>query len=285
MIDKFQYQITLHILGATILVRGVYKELIDGVREHFSAAVIEKPWIAPDVIVNCTWRSADKYLFRSRPPGSPSRLDGVAVQEVGSDARDWTSLNPPIPPLDCAVLRNRFFALHAAGVCWEGSACAILLGHRGAGKSTLSLRLVRETGAALLSDENAFIHRRSILVEPFARAIHEWKYDGAMHKVATPAISLIPGRISGPSLITHLIFLNKSEKVHEPIIRLLHPSEVFPELICHHLDSECNPDEAVISLLMLSKNIPSIKVTYAGYEQMDEVQKIIRNWLQIKQEK
>lgn len=277
--EDFPHALTLSLLGTTLLVRAAHREFLDGVGRHFSSSVVPGPWISPDLIIYCNWTEAAPYFFRSRPRETGDVLPGVFIQECGTELAAWSSLNAPMPPMSAACLQNRFVSLHSAVVSWEAGPCVLLLGNRGSGKSTLSLKLVQEYGGTLLSDENAMIHRRTRLIEPFARALHIWEEkDGVLSKSPVP-VTMVEGiRLGGPALATNLVFLEPTTQDGPPTLVPMTATEAFEAVLNHNLDFGCDTDECIVSLLSLVRDIPSARLLYAGFEQVDAAARLV-GWL------
>lgn len=85
----------LALLGGRILVRFEHERCRDDVLRHFSCS-IAAPGPSPDVIVECDWERADRYLFRARPDELATiPLAGVRVQGRGDRSpRLWLSTQP-----------------------------------------------------------------------------------------------------------------------------------------------------------------------------------------------
>jgi hypothetical protein len=265
-IATLPYHLTLSLLGASILVRCKYSACAEGIAAHFSPAVCE-PWTTPDIIVDCDWESAGRYLFRARNHVIAEPLTGVRVHCPGSPgSSDWPYTSPPIPPLVLEPFCNRFIGLHgAAAVAPEGS-CLLLLGERESGKTTVALDLVNEHGWELLTDETVFIHRRSRLVEPFAHAVGLW--DSRIKvatKAAVPAVEACRAIASQPALVTHVVCLEHMGGQTHPGLTPITSSQAFRTFLNHHLDAGCRADEAMVSLVQLARAVPAAVFAHGGY--------------------
>ncbi|MDF2577355.1 MAG: hypothetical protein K0S74_839 [Chlamydiales bacterium] len=267
-LHAFPYEESFMMLGAHILFRGLHRRCVDEVSDFFSPFVIE-PWCMPDIIIECDWPEIGRYLFRARPAEDKGPLNGVWVhthQNLSSE--EWNMTDPPFPPFKLAPLSNRFIGLHAAAVQMPDGDCLVIAGHQKAGKTTTALSLVNKYGGSLLTDEVVLIHRRTTIVEPFLRAVYVWNTAVQnSEKILTPAniacqkVSLLPCRM------TKLIFLAPNiETTPEQTLTPMQPSDIFQELIQHHLDWGSTKDEAFVTLFQLAKNINAFKFSYQGYE-------------------
>ncbi|WP_026730841.1 hypothetical protein [Fischerella sp. PCC 9605] len=268
-IDEFPYQVTLFLLGCQILIRCKYKVCLDGIAATFSPVVCI-PSHTPDVVIDCDWEKAGRYLFRTRPPEDTEPLFGVQVHTQGKLAEsDWPFLEPPIPPLVVEPFRNRFIGLHAGSVQTSSGKCLIFLGNRGSGKTTTTLALVNNHKCSLLTDETVFIHRRTKLVEPFPRSVHlRETHNGSLRKVSVSADKACQVVADKPALATHIIFLEPDEKVQEQEFSSLTPAEAFRNFLKHHLNAGCCPDESMVTLFKLACEVPAFMYRYTTYEDL-----------------
>lgn len=275
---EFTYILDLKILGVFIQIRAKFNKFIEGVRDYYSSSVIIEPWSSPDIVIYCEWTESSPFLYRARPINTGTVLEGIFIQEAGEEPYAWASLNPPLPPMETNIFRNKFIGLHSAVVSWKNGLCALLIGHRESGKSTLSYELAKNNKAYFLSDENALIHCRTKLVEPFARPLHIWskQADGKLSKSPIPITEVKGINLGSECLVTHLVFLNK---IDESSVNVTSMSEyeAFKKLIPHNLDFGSETEESLISLMHLVKNTECIELTYAGFAQKDQaVQELIK---------
>lgn len=266
---SYPYQLSLDLLGAQILVRCQHKVCADGIRWHFSPHV--RPlWRTPDVIVDCTWPKAERYLFRARPDkDANTALDGVRIHAMGrvTDS-DWMALSPPLPPFELPPFQNRFVGLHAA--CVEHpSGALIIAGHRGSGKTTLTLRLVNDRECALLTDEVVCIMRRSYLVAPFAMALGLAERTSNDNLIKKPiAADHAVRRVSMlPVLVTHCLILNPM-KSKGAVLSPLDRQSGFRSLLDHHLNIGCSMDESIVTLLDIARRVNIARLDYGSYDDL-----------------
>jgi hypothetical protein len=268
--DEFPYQVTLFLLGCHLLVRCKYKECLDQISQTFSP-VICTPWSTPDVIVDCKWKKAGRYLFRTRPAENSGPLIGVQVHTQGKLAEsDWLYLEPPIPPFIVEPFRNRFIALHAGSVKTSNNNCLIFLGNRGSGKTTTTLILVDKYHCSLLTDEIVCIHKRTKLVEPFPRSVHVRENGNGKNpqKIAVSADKACRTVANQSALATHIIFLEPNGIFGKQEFLKISPSETFKNLLKHNLNAGCCPDESMVTLVQLAYELPAFMYRYGRYEDL-----------------
>jgi hypothetical protein len=268
----FPHQLTLSLLGSQILTRCKHEECSRGIAAHFSSAVSE-PWTTPDIIVDCTWKTAERYLFRARESERTGPLSGVRVHTLDALAKlDWPFLSPPIPPLVVEPLRNRFIALHGAAIRAPDGRCFLVLGDRESGKTTTALELVNNQGWTLLTDETVFIHRRARLVEPFAPSLGVWDDEGGTRcKKAVPAMQACLSVAREPALATHVICLERVPSTGNPELRRLAAADAFGALLRHQLDAGSSWEESIISLAHLARTLPVTALHHGGYADLRAV--------------
>src|SRR6202035_5849646 len=124
----------LEILGGYILVTCAYQDCAKGIADYFSAHICTR-LVTPDVIVECDWLKASRYLFRARPADCPPTLEGIHVTALYGQREPWRSIYPPLPPLTVAPFARRFLALHGAALVSSEGAALLILGDRGGGKT------------------------------------------------------------------------------------------------------------------------------------------------------
>lgn len=264
-VPAYPHSLSLELLGACLLVRCRHAVCLDGIRRQFSAAV-GTVFSTPDVIVDCEWEQADRHLFRARPSSSAGQpLLGVAIMLPGSErSRPWRFASPPLPPLAVPPFRDRFVGLHAAAVVLPEGGAVVLAGERGTGKSTAALSLVNEFGCSLLTDETVFIHRRTILVEPFAQAIGVWQ---AGKKVTVAAVDVCERIVDVSAPIIGVMVLDRQADT-KPGLRPISPAGALRELLRHHLDVGATADEAMVTLVRLAQSVPALRFHWAEPAQL-----------------
>ena len=265
---ELSHHVFLQMLGCTFLVRCAHAACRDGIKEHFSCHVVE-PWCAPDVVVDCNWQQSSRYLFRARPDAQAgTRLQGVRVHVRGSaTADDWSSLDPPLPPFNSDPIRDRFVGLHAAAVVTPNRKGAILLiGDRGAGKSTLSVLLTNEFDCSLLTDETVCIHRRTRVIEPLVIPIGFRNPLGdSQGKTLVQAELACREIATDPVAASHIIFL-QPDGSEGCTITPITSAAAFRKSLDHQLDLGCRMDECLLTLAALARTTPAATLRYGSYQ-------------------
>ncbi|WP_035687792.1 hypothetical protein [Bradyrhizobium sp. Cp5.3] len=220
-----------------------------------------------EVRLEVTLDTFDRYLYRERPPeqrGLPYK--GVLVSYPASQrAKPWTSPYPPLIPYHHPVSVGRYVALHAACVRLPQNLCVLLPGKRGAGKTSVSRLLCADHGGSLLTDEAAFIHRRTVIVEPliFAMGI---KREGGTGKVLMPAEEICGRLESRPAPVTHIVALRRDAGV--AALRTISPEMAFRRLSSHQIDVGASADESVVTLARLCADVPAYEFCWQQFDQL-----------------
>lgn len=283
--DRLPHATSFALLGGHVLVRTRHADCMAGIEAQFSAARIE-PWTTPDHIVECTWREAGRYLFRSRPspPGGVGPLAGVRVLAFnpdgplagGGDATvpEWPFADPPLPAFRLPPFRDRFVGLHAAAVVLPAGG-VVIVGARGAGKSTTAIELVNSYGGMLLTDETVFLHRRTAIVEPFACCVGTWEHGRLKHRL--PAVEVCARVAVRPTTIDTVLVLR--QEGNGVAVQPLDAGDAFQAMLNHHVDVGSDPDEAMTTLAMLARQIPVATVHWGSYADLRAVPGAITAWL------
>jgi hypothetical protein len=258
----------LDLLGAHVWVRCKHRQCLEDVLRHFSCNQSVRK-MTPDVIVECDWERADRALFRSRPASSSTLLDGIRVQVTGHDteARPWASLYPPLPPFDVPPFKRSFVGLHSAAVVASNGEATLLVGSRGSGKSTLAIDLVNHSSCALLTDETVFLHRRTLLVEPFPIAIGVKTSASDRQKKLVPASDLVRSIARRPALVARIVILSPGN-IKDYRLEHLSEAEGVRELLTHHLDVGADADEAIVTILQLATQAEMFRFRYGSYNDL-----------------
>lgn len=276
--NDFPYKGNLSLLGCQILIRCKYKQCFQEIMEMFSP-VATTTWGTSDVVIDCNWKAAGRYLFRTRPADSKP-LNGVRVHTKGKIATDdWSYLDPPIPPFVIDPFRERFVAFHAGSVQTPDGKCIIVLGNRGSGKTTTTLALVNSYQCSLLTDETVFLHKRTRLIEPFPRSVHLRDTDNnSLKKIGVAADKACKLVAHQASLATHMIFLKPNEEVQAGELLKLSSAETMENLLQHHLYAGCSPDESMVTLTQLARELSSFAYRYHTFKDLLLLpQKILEN--------
>lgn len=252
-------------LGTDILVRCSSTECANDIRRFFGP-LAEPPWRSPDLVIECSWKRADRYLFRARPADAEPTLAGISVT-CADGTHTWKSHHPPILPMSCPPLAGRFLGLHAAAVQAPAPRRGVLLaaGVRGTGKTTLALKLVNEHGWSLLTDETAFVHVRTQLVEPFPRPVgyrstreEPKRFDPA--DVACRSIARSAGLID---VVVVLVLGSGS-----PTLARLSEGDAMRHLLDHRVEVSGDVSEGVTTLAQLVRAAPVYRLTFEEYRDL-----------------
>ena len=258
----------LDILGCIVAVEGTHEALVDGVNSYFQAHVLNELWATPDVIISCDWEKAGRHLFRSRECSFGEPLTGVFAVLPGQTATTWIHNSPPIPPFCLPPIEKRFFGLHAAAVSFPLlNRCVVIVGPKGAGKTTISLDLTNNHGGELLTDENAIFHLRTRLVEPFARMIHRvMQADGGTVRLDIPAKDAVCGRIGKPSMATDVIILDSNSSRFT--VNALSRNAFFSLLVKNVVDCCSSYEDVLMSLARVTREVRGISISYTSYMEL-----------------
>lgn len=270
----FPYSARYRLLGAHVLVRTSHLRCLAGVSDQFSAAG-EDPWTTPDQIVECSWPEAGRYLFRSRPVDEGATpLRGVRVLiPGGGPAADWTGAGPPLPAFRLPPIQGRFAGLHAAAVRLPAGG-VLVAGPRGSGKSTVAVELVNRHEGALLTDETAFLHRRTAIVEPYAGAIGVWEAGRLKQRV--PAVDACRSVAREPGEMAALVVLRPGDPAG---VRDLDASGAFREILAHHVDVGAEADEAMTTLAGVAHRLPAASAGWSSYADLLALPGAVVAWL------
>lgn len=265
------------IFGVIVKVECLYEECLNQIKEHFPIFEIKEPYANPDIIVECDWKEQGKYLFRSRPLNEIGNLEGVRIRLPGNIYKEWSRLEPPLPPFSEAPLSNRFIGIHASCVADDKGNSMIIVGERGFGKSTLSAKLVKEFGYFLVTDELSIIHNRSSIVEPYPRPLGLWeaRENGNIEKINLPATAFSDKLAKRATNIRRIIILDKKEyPIQSPMKNLISSSLLLKVLMTQHIDLGLSLNEGLATLINLSVKVPALKLTYSNYHQLIDSVKV-----------
>lgn len=259
--------VALEILGTLVLVRCRTRECRDGIARYYGPLETHL-WRSPDLVVYCDWPEAGKYLFRARPLAEPPELAGVSVLQAGeAEARPWVYRDPPIPPLALPPLSQRFVGFHGAALVTESGAGLMVLGPRGCGKTTTAMTGVNEHGAGLLTDETIFLHRRTVIVEPFPRALGITVDPVAERKEIVPADEVCKRIVKQPKPMAAAVFLDRASGPGGDYA-MLDAEDIFSRLLGVHIDVGCDADEAMVTVAQLARGIAGYRHEWQRYEDL-----------------
>ena len=248
-------------------------------------AMVEKhtlpvlPWI-PDVCLDLgeIEASSYRYLTRQLPDRAVQPLP-VRYRLPGASWMQWSFLTPPLIPFCLPGLGERFLALHAAALSWaDHEHGLILMGRRGAGKSSMALRLCRHRGTKLLSDENAVVDLRSLRLRALLRQPHGYVSDGqGNHAKACLRFADNPWiQVSDHVRPAWLIELVHVPGLSSPRVqRCLAPAAAVQIASCHLLAFGASNKACLQALLKLCALHPVYQIYHGGHAQFDEVERLI----------
>jgi hypothetical protein len=176
------------------------------------------------------------------------------------DGSDWQSVDPPFPPVDLAPFRDRFVRLHAGAVADEQGRALVILGESGYGKSTLCFRLTADHGYSLLTDEDAFVHRRSRLIEPFPVGYAPWKTH-----VDVPAIQ--PTIADSAATIERILVLRPPGRAAEKPSKI-GSKECLWALLEGQRPSGTPHPEVIATLTALARSVPAAEMSGGRYRNL-----------------
>lgn len=240
---------------------------------RFLGPMSAETYRTPDLLILCTQRRASKFLFRARESDGTVPLDGVYFRRPGDkDWSPWLSADPPLPPLSLDPFAGRFLALHAACVWREDLGGVLFAGTRGAGKTTMALALARRHGFDLLTDETAFLRVRSVLVEPFPRALGVFKNTrGRSGKVSVRADRAVSRVRREACVVRHAVFLKPCPDGRLRI-RHIDRETALAALLTAARRSGVEVQETVISLFELVRSVREpVEISHSGYDQLSRV--------------
>lgn len=221
-----------------------------------------------DVKLRLSDQCEPRYLYRQHPSDSVA-LAGVEVwNTVLSAYEPWTSTEPPLMPMSHPALSQRFLALHAGCVQLD-TKCVLFVGERGTGKTTLARRLC-DFGGKLLTDETAFIHRRSTMIEPLPLAMGVRQSDGIGKRLAQIATMNIAVQ-QRCQTVSHCVSLRRGDNYS--ITRFAKGSAKAFELLCRNIiETGLADHETLITLHKLIHSCPLIEVCWRHFEDFDRIQ-------------
>lgn len=257
---------TLHVrvLGGAVALVFTHPECAAAARKLFDP-MLHKPWSTPDVIIECSWPRLTRSFIRTRV-GDTAGLAGVRVySSEHAHGMCWTSPDPPFPPVTLEPFRNRFVRRHAAAAIASSGRVLLIVGESGSGKTTLSSRLAEKHGYRLLTDEDAFLYRRSLVVEPFATGDGPWF--GAQTVPVTRSLhSRRPDLIANdPAPVGALLVLESSN--HSPSeLAPISDRQAFQTLMASQRPGGSTATEGVMTLAALARSTNAYVMAGGTYE-------------------
>jgi hypothetical protein len=265
--DRFSssLQVHMHVLNCNLLVRCKFSTCLDRIKQVFSFYIVEGDR-SPDYIIDCDWKDCEDELFVFRSSDYLPPMKGVRVHPFGSISNnDWGYPQAPLPPLSIGPLNDQFVGLHSAVVKTPGGKGLLIIGESGSGKTSTALELATNYQCSLLSDEFAFIHKRTALVESFAIPIGIIK--PGSEKIYYQAETLVTNLCRDAILITHAVLLERRNDAEVSFERI----DAYGTLklfLNNHQDFQCNIDECILTLMGLAGKISAAKFNYSKYEEL-----------------
>jgi hypothetical protein len=148
-------------------------EISDFLHDALEKHIVNIPSTNASIFIRIPWMPEAKRRYLTRTaPSKDAILSEVFLSRDGIEFVSWNDTAPPLIPYQLPEIAGNYFAYHAAAVNIEGVGAAVLLGNKGAGKSTNSLALCREPGVQLLTDETCVIKKFPLLVSALLRQPH-----------------------------------------------------------------------------------------------------------------
>jgi hypothetical protein len=135
------------------------------------------------------------------------------------------------------------------------------------------VKLVNERGYEFLTDEVVCIHRRTLIVEPFAIAIGKKRdpLDAGQGKLLVAADKAVRAVATSPVQVSHTIFLSpRAEGAVKGASTLTNIASdlAFRVFLAHHLDVGSAMDESIITLLNVVENTVVSRLSYQTFEDL-----------------
>lgn len=231
--------------------------------EQFNPLLIP-PWRSPDLIIECDWPHMRRDFIRSRTSGQ-TELPGVRIfSEEYPHGASWSSPLPPFPPVNLVPFRDRFVRLHAACVVNpEGEGIAIM-GESGLGKTTIAFQLVHRHGYTLITDEDLFLYRRSLVAEPFPAGSHPWQTlrrrpNGIGREMWTGVIA------EGPARLRNAVVLDASHS-SQAAPRQVSEQECFRAMLAARRPSGSQDQEDIATAALAARSLRTVRVRGGDYQ-------------------
>jgi hypothetical protein len=173
----------------TVCLSGIVTQFVGlpmGMRDRLRdlLAPFEADGVLPDSTVSISWRND--------PPLWIVKADGASRSGFRAES-DLLRYLEWIPVARAAQASAQDVIVHAAAVVKE-SMTILLAGDSGAGKTTMTIGLTQR-GWLPLSDDSAFISRRSFVVAPFPRCFHVDEF--TFSTIERPALFEEAGSLEG----------------------------------------------------------------------------------------
>jgi hypothetical protein len=206
-------------------------------------------------------------------------VTGSEPWHIASDAytEDAESLPAAVGSVCAAInvtfaTRTPLLAVHAAVVCRNGSTI-LIPGQSGAGKTTLTVALL-QSGFAYATDEAFAVDWESAVAHPYPRpmGVSDW----TAQTLATPAgiagigerflraTDLDASVVTEPLSVDHIVLLDRSASVTDPILAPVHRAEALEVLLHESFTHYYSPERAVRRLADVVESAQTWTLSYSG---------------------
>ncbi|MCK9735543.1 hypothetical protein [Pseudomonas syringae] len=218
-----------------------------------------------------------RYLTRTAP-NEESILSEIQFSVESCPAFGWSSTAPPLIPFNIEAIDGKFYAYHAAAINAPKMGAILLLGNKGAGKSTNALALCKEQGWSLLSDETCVIRSRDLVVQALLRQPHGHIVDD--QNVKRKAVLRFADNLwlktekeSVPILACELVFV---PGLVVPYIEDITDKKIAIQILTRHqLDFGGTPECARACSKALVDRLKIVQIYHGGYQSFSRVQENI----------
>lgn len=217
-----------------------------------------------------------RYLTRTAPD-----VDCI-LNEIefnnGMSMASWQDKAPPLIPFSVAGIESEFVAYHSAVFNVPDKGAIMLLGNKGAGKSTNSLALCKSLGWSLLSDETCVVRSKDLAIQALLRQPHGYKIDeGGVVRKSVLKFSenswINTQREAFPIIACELIFI---PGVATPHIEKVSDQKIGQKILGRHqLEFGSSVEAAQFCNSNLVEKVDLYQVYHGGYPTFSGVQDFI----------
>ncbi|PTT14806.1 MULTISPECIES: hypothetical protein [unclassified Pseudomonas] len=218
-----------------------------------------------------------RYLTRTAP-NTDCILEEVEFKSGSSQPSKWSSTAPPLIPFNFEGIDSNFFAYHAAAVNAPNVGTVLLLGNKGAGKSTNSLAFCKSLGWNLLADETCVVRSKDLVIQALLRQPQGYTVDseGYARKSAlkfSDNLWINTQKEGIPVLACELIFI---PGIAEPHIEKVNDRKIAKSILGRHqLNFGGTPEFAAGCSENLVNKLDVFQIYHGGYKTFSHVQKFI----------
>ncbi|WP_343177660.1 hypothetical protein [Pseudomonas sp. 4810-S13] len=218
-----------------------------------------------------------RYLTRTAPD-SASILANIQFSYGARPRCHWSSTAPPLIPFNTEAIDGKFFAYHAAAITAPTMGTVLLLGNKGAGKSTNALALCKERGWSLLSDETCVVRSRDLVVQALLRQPHGYTVDA--QNIARKSVLRFSDNLwlktekeGAPILAVELILIPGIVKPHSEEVT---DKKIATQILTRHqLQFGGTPESAQGCSRALADAVKLVQIYHGGYLSFSSVQEHI----------